>query len=224
MIYVHVCFRYYVWTVSMCFAMPVNMPSTELVFFSMSVSMSAVTVSMTLSDARLSVSGQIRVRDNARYHCCFPVSVSGSDRERCGVRARGRVRSRLWQIMFPLLFPWCQWPCDQWPCDQWPVTLSVTEFVSSVQLSMTVSVSVSMSMSGPYPSCQQSYVSVSVSVFLIMPVIVDQCPCSRDHVSVCDRVGVHDRDRVRGRVRYILSVSVVVPIMSSVRGCGLDHA
>ena len=57
-----------------------------------------------------------------------------------------------------------------------------------------------------------------------MPVIVDQCPCSRDPVSVRDRVGVRDRVRVCGRVRYIFSVSVVVPIMSSVRGCGLDHA
>ena len=49
-IYVHVCFRYYAWTVSVCFAMPVNMLSAELVSFSMSVSMS-VTVSTTLSVA-----------------------------------------------------------------------------------------------------------------------------------------------------------------------------
>ena len=108
-----------------------------------------------------------------------------------------------------------------WPVtfDQWPVTLSVTEFVSmsSVQDRFRIHVHV-----WAVSECQQSYVSVSVSVFLIMPVIVDQCPCSRDHVSVRDRVGVRDRDRVRGR--YILSVSVVVPIMSSVRGCGLDHA
>ena len=37
-----------------------------------------------------------------------------------------------------------------------------------------------------------------------MSVTVDQCPCSRDHANVRDRVGVHDRDRVRGR--YSLSV------------------
>ena len=54
-----------------------------------------------------------------------------------------------------------------------------------------------------------------------MSVTVDQCPCSRSHVSVRDRVGVYDRDRVRGRVCYILSISV--PIMSSARDCGRDH-
>ena len=112
-IYVHVCFRYCVWTVSVCFAMPVNMPSTELVSFSMSVSMSRDHVH-DLVRCGVSVSGRIRVRDNARYRCCSHVSVSGSDCDRCDVRARGRVRSRLWQCMFPLLFPWqCQWPCDQ---------------------------------------------------------------------------------------------------------------
>ena len=45
------------------------------------------------------------------------------------------------------------------------------------------------------------------------------------HVSVCDRVRVHDRDRVRVRdiIRYILSVSVVVPDTSSARSWGRDH-
>ena len=68
---------------------------------------------------------------------------------------------------------------------------------------MTKNVSIAVSMT--------AIVSVSVSVFLLMSVTVDQCPCIRD------RVGVHDR------ICYILSVFVVVPIMSSVRGCGRDH-
>ena len=76
-------------------------------------------------------------------------------------------------------------------------------------------------------------VSVSVSVFLLMSVTVSiSVPArghvsvpARGHVSIRDRVRVHDRDRirVRDRIRYILSVSVVVPVTSSARGWGRDH-
>jgi len=56
-----------------------------------------------------------------------------------------------------------------------------------------------------------------------MSVTVDLYPCSRGHVSVRDRVRVHDRDRVRDRIRYIFSVSIVVPVTSRARGWGRDH-
>ena len=65
--------------------------------------------------------------------------------------------------------------------------------------------------------------SVSVSVFLLISVTVLISVPARGHVSV--RVRVYDRDRVRVReiIRYILSVSVVVPDTSSARGWGRDY-
>ena len=41
------------------------------------------------------VRGRVRVRDSARFHFCFHVSISGRDLVRCGVRVRSRVRSCL---------------------------------------------------------------------------------------------------------------------------------
>ena len=78
---------------SLCVAMAVNMPSAELVSFSMSVS--ARDRAHDLVRCGLRVSDRIRVRDSARYRCCSHVSVIASDRDRCGVRVRGRVRSCL---------------------------------------------------------------------------------------------------------------------------------
>ena len=88
----------------MCFAMPVNMPSTDrvsvLFYVRLYVRRDRV---HDLVRCGVSVSGQIRVRDNARYRCCFHVSVSGSDRDCCGVRAEfDHVCDKK---MFPLLFP-----------------------------------------------------------------------------------------------------------------------
>ena len=59
-------------------------------------------------------------------------------------------------------------------------------------------------------------VSVFASVFFLAHVsdCVDQCPCSRCHVSVRDRVRVHIRDRVRVRDRIgfrCRSISIHVP-------------
>ena len=192
--------------------MPVNMPSTELVFFSMSVSMS-VTVSTTLSVVVLvRVSGRIRVGDTTRYRCCSHVSVSGSDRDRCGVRAPWP--SSIASVTKNVSIAVSLMSVTLWPVTLWSVTSDLVRD--------RVCVLVQCPWPFPYPCLclgrirVSAIVSVSVSMLLLMSVTVIQCPCSRDHVS--DRVGVtiRDRVRVRGRVHYILSVSVVVPIMSSV--------
>ena len=47
----------------------------------------SMTNSTTLSVAAgVRVSGRIRVRDSARYRCCYHVSVGGHDRNPCSVR------------------------------------------------------------------------------------------------------------------------------------------
>ena len=205
--------------------------SAELVSFSMSVFMS-VTVSTTLIvRCGVRVSDRIRVRDNARYRCCSHVRVSGSNR--CGV-AYVPV-AEFDRVCDNACFHCCFHDnvsdivtSDLVISDQWPVTSDLVRTWSSLcpcpcPVSMTNSVSVSMSMSGPYPSVSNrvrvcfrvlAHVSDCRSVYLLA--------WPPGHVSVRDGVGVHDRDRVPGRVRYILSVSFVVPIMSSARGCGRD--
>ena len=91
---------------------------------------------------------------------------------------------------------------------------------------MTVSVSVSLSMSGPYLSVRNR-VRVCFQVLAHVSDCVDQSVPAHGHVSVRDHVRVHvhvrDRVRVRDRIRSILSISVVVPVMSSAHGWGRDH-
>ena len=160
----------------------------------------------------VSVSGRIRVRHNARHRCCSHVSVSGSDRDRCSVRGVT-----------------CPWPSSivavtmhvsiavsmTMSVTLWPVTLwSVTSDL--VRDRVCVHVQCPWPFTFPY----QFFHVWAVSECRQSCPCLFPCSCSCQWLSISiyirDRVGVHDR------IRYILFVSVVVPIMSSVRGCGRE--